>query len=468
MKKVIFLVATFACTLSMAQEHFTGLTNSSRVGVLTVGNNPAEILNMSNRFEFNLFGMSVNSANNKVGFKDITSDKNIEDLIFTGSEPVNMRVNAEIYGPSVAVNLKKWGFGLYTKANLKLDIIDVDTKLGDAINNANAYSILSMTPIKNDYNQRLSGTVWGEVGITAARNFVNSLHHKFNAGVTFKILMPGAYANMGLDKFNGTITNSGGTAYLTNTQANMNIAYSGNLANNFSNVSDYTSSIFGNINGFAGDVGINYQYKKDSALIPDKIEEKVRSKYKNKYLLNLGLSVKNIGSMTFKDNNNSTTNYALNTQPNALNPNPLGLDLSLFQNADGLKDVENILLQNGYLTKVSSNQELKVKLPTTINAYADVKVISKLYVSAYWQQKVNKDSENDQITAQNIFTVTPRINLGFFEAYVPLSNTEVAGFTGGFGIRLGGFYIGSGSILTALTSDTKQADIYTGFRWAFL
>lgn len=172
--------------------------------------------------------------------------------------------------------------------------------------------------------------------------------------------------------------------------------------------------------------------------------------------------------MTFKDNNNSTTNYALNTQPNALNPNPLGLDLSLFQNADGLKDVENILLQNGYLTKVSSNQELKVKLPTTINAYADVKVISKLYVSAYWQQKVNKDSENDQITAQNIFTVTPRINLGFFEAYVPLSNTEVAGFTGGFGIRLGGFYIGSGSILTALTSDTKQADIYTGFRWAFL
>lgn len=257
MKKVIFLVATFACTLSMAQEHFTGLTNSSRVGVLTVGNNPAEILNMSNRFEFNLFGMSVNSANNKVGFKDITSDKNIEDLIFTGSEPVNMRVNAEIYGPSVAVNLKKWGFGLYTKANLKLDIIDVDTKLGDAINNANAYSILSMTPIKNDYNQRLSGTVWGEVGITAARNFVNSLHHKFNAGVTFKILMPGAYANMGLDKFNGTITNSGGTAYLTNTQANMNIAYSGNLANNFSNVSDYTSSIFGNINGFAGDLGIN-------------------------------------------------------------------------------------------------------------------------------------------------------------------------------------------------------------------
>lgn len=84
MKKVIFLVATFACTLSMAQEHFTGLTNSSRVGVLTVGNNPAEILNMSNRFEFNLFGMSVNSANNKVGFKDITSDKNIEDLIFLG------------------------------------------------------------------------------------------------------------------------------------------------------------------------------------------------------------------------------------------------------------------------------------------------------------------------------------------------------------------------------------------------
>ena len=34
--------------------------------------------------------------------------------------------------------------------------------------------------------------------------------------------------------------------------------------------------------------------------------------------------------------------------------------------------------------------------------------------------------------------------------------------------RLGGFFLGSNSAITALTSDGKQADFYTGFRFGFL
>ena len=81
---------------------------------------------------------------------------------------------------------------------------------------------------------------------------------------------------------------------------------------------------------------------------------------------------------------------------------------------------------------------------------------------------MNSNNGNDQITAQNIFSVTPRVSLGYFEAYVPVSFNEVSGTTGGFGLRLGGFFLGSNSIITALTSDSKQADFYTGFRWGFL
>jgi hypothetical protein len=84
------------------------------------------------------------------------------------------------------------------------------------------------------------------------------------------------------------------------------------------------------------------------------------------------------------------------------------------------------------------------------------------------QQKVRKDSENDQITALNIVSITPRINLGFFETYVPISNNQISGTTVGFGFRLGGFYLGSNSIVSSLTNNGKQADFYTGFRWAFL
>lgn len=77
------------------------------------------------------------------------------------------------------------------------------------------------------------------------------------------------------------------------------------------------------------------------------------------------------------------------------------------------------------------------------------------------------DSDNDFSTTQNSITLTPRFSGENYEIYVPLSDNEISGFTGGFGFRLGGFFMGSGSILTAMINDTKQADIYLGFRIGF-
>jgi hypothetical protein len=53
---------------------------------------------------------------------------------------------------------------------------------------------------------------------------------------------------------------------------------------------------------------------------------------------------------------------------------------------------------------------------------------------------MNKDSENSQITSQNIFSVSPRFALGFFEAYLPISFHEISGTTAGLGFRLSGFF----------------------------
>ena len=117
---------------------------------------------------------------------------------------------------------------------------------------------------------------------------------------------------------------------------------------------------------------------------------------------------------------------------------------------------------------IDGQKDFKVNLPTLFSIYTDFKIVPKVYITGYLQQKLNKDSENDQITAQNIVSVTPRVNLGFFETYVPISNNQISGTTIGFGFRLGGFYLGSNSIVSSITSNGKQADLYTGFRWAFL
>ena len=55
MKKSILVTLLLAAISGYSQEHFAGLTTSSRVGILNVGINPAELNNMSNRFEVNIF-----------------------------------------------------------------------------------------------------------------------------------------------------------------------------------------------------------------------------------------------------------------------------------------------------------------------------------------------------------------------------------------------------------------------------
>jgi hypothetical protein len=446
MKKSLLLVLLVSIA-SYSQDHFSGITTSKRVGILNIGLNPSELANLNNHFEVQLFSTSINASNNKIGFNDIINGNNLENILFKGSEPVNFNMDSEIIGPGFAIKLLNWGFAISSKGYIKGNLIDVDPNLGSALSNGVLNSVNNGTVlISSNSNQRMNATTWGEIGFSAAHKIFENKKNKINAGVTFKLLFPGAYANVGLDNFQGRITNNLGNLVLTNATANLNIAYSGNLGNDFTNVSDYTSSVFGNLQGVATDIGFDYQ---------------LLGSNKN-YKLKVGASIKNIGSMTFKSESNYSTNYSLSIQGNQ------SLNLNQFQNANGVNDIETTLLNSGFLNKSPQNTDFNVKLPTTFNLYTDIKIASKFSVTLFTQQKINSNSINDQIMSQNIISITPRVSLGIFEAYLSLAKNEISGTTGGFGFRLGGFFLGSNSILTALTSDTKQADFYTGFRFGIL
>ena len=107
-------------------------------------------------------------------------------------------------------------------------------------------------------------------------------------------------------------------------------------------------------------------------------------------------------------------------------------------------------------------------MPTQFSIYTDVKVVSKFFVSGFLQQRLKDNNKNDQITAQNLYTIIPRVVFNYFEFYVPITSNEISGTAAGFGFRIGGFYLGSNSAVTAVINDSKQADFYTGFRWNFL
>ena len=446
MKKFIITGLLLSSFVVFSQEHFSGFTTSTRVGLLNAGINPSELVNLKSRFEVQLFSVSINTNNNKVGFKDIVNGTNIEKKLFASNDPVNANFDAELQGPGFAMKALGWGFAIQAKSFVKGNVVDVDAKLGDALSNSGINSVFGSAALNVDKNQRLNATAWGEIGLSAAHKIFENDKHKISGGVTIKLLFPATYANIGVDKFQGTINNVAGNLSLTNASAGVNFAYSGTLANSFNNASDYGKSLFGGLNGFATDLGVNYVLK--STL--------------SNYKLKIGASVRNIGSMTFKGDNNQSTNYQLKIQ------GAQSLNLNQFDGAESPKEIENKLLASGFLTKTEQKNDIVVKLPTVFNLYADLQIIPKLNITAFLQQKINSNSGNDQINAQNSFSLTPRFNIKFFEVFAPIGFQEFAGTTVGFGFRIGGFFLGSNSIITALTSDSKQADAYMGFRFGFL
>lgn len=448
MKKALLILSLSMLNISVAQEHFSGINISRRVGLLNTSFNPAELTNLSNTYEINVFNSSINVSNNKISFNDIvSSDENIEDLIFEGSDPANMRLDALLIGPAFAMKYKKWAFGITTNAVAKANIIDVDVNLGDALTNSGINSIAGITDINTQYNQKINAATWGEIGLSLARDLFESDKYKFSAGTNLRLLFPSSFTNFAADKFNGSIVNVAGDLSLTDTQANLNIAYSGPIADGFTDADNFNDFFSSGINGYALDLGVNFKIK-----VTDNPKD---------YKLNSGLAIRNIGSMTFKSENNISTNYDLNIS------NTEFLDLNQFEDVDNIRNIEQILLNSGYLTKTSDESDFSIKLPTLFTAYADLKVAKRFYVSAFTQQKLVDDSDNDFSTTQNSITLTPRFSGENYEIYVPLSDNEISGFTGGFGFRLGGFFMGSGSILTAVLNDTKQADVYLGFSIGF-
>ena len=447
MKKTLLCMVAMLGTGMFAQEHFSGINTSKRTGLLNANLNPAELVNLKNTVEINLYNFSANIANNKITFADLTrNDDDFNAMLFSGGEPVNLRADIDMLGPAFGFKVNKWAFAVSSSAKIKVNMVDVDVDLGNSLSVSGENAILGTTNINTSFNQRASATTWGEIGISVARELYNDKINKISVGATFNLLFPGSYVNMAADKFHGDVTYIDGDKELTNAHANLNFAYSGSLANDFTEAENFTDFFAGGLNGYSTDIGINYQWLK-----PDT----------GTYKINAGASVKNLGSMTFSDDNNVSNNYTLDISGTQ------SLNLNQFEEVTSVREVEDILLQSGYATLQQSNKDFKVKLPAMLAVYADVKMIGNLYVTGYIQQKLKKDDVNNQVALQNITTIIPRYSAKWLEVYVPVSFNEIAGFTTGFGLRLGGFFIGSGSALSAAISNTNQADAYFGFRFGF-
>ena len=123
-----------------------------------------------------------------------------------------------------------------------------------------------------------------------------------------------------------------------------------------------------------------------------------------------------------------------------------------------------MLSSSPYFTPSPSNNNatLPVSLPTSLQVFGDLHLLSNLYLSAGTQIGLFNCNKAENPFIYSTLILTPRYEGKAIGLYLPVTYNNLTQLTMGATLRLGPLFVGSGSILSALLSNSKQADINLG------
>lgn len=452
MKKSTLFLLFFALTFLdniHAQSHIGFLTDNYS-GVHGVISNPASITDSRFKTDINIGGASLFGSNDYFGINilDATKDGYSFDLE-SKKHPKDANygaLNTDILGPSFMFNLSKnSSIALFTRGRAFVNVNDVN---GTSIASIDDDTTDDYTFNEDDIN--ILAHAWAEFGVTYARTILNKKQHVVKAGVSIKYLkgLGSAFAlgkdvaieydadgtDLGGGETTGSITSSGSLTYAR---------YA-----NFDN-EDYDYKTPDNASGFGVDLGFVYEWRPNYTSYKADNSTNYTYKDKNKYKLKIGVSITDIGFVNYKNGVKEAFNIA-NTNVNE----------DQFEAAENFSDALNT-----FYTLTNSATGYKIDLPTALHVNADWSLNEKWYIN------LNTDfslMSKNRITANrvaNMASVTPRYESKWFSFYMPLSVVQNNGFRVGAGFRAGPLYVGSGSVISAISSDNnREADVYAGLK----
>ena len=454
--KLSIAIGLLLVSNAIAQQQFSGLLNSPRVSLMQGLNNPAELVNLDKKNEITGANFSIQMSNNKIASQDLFSGSNLESKLFNSTGDINMNATTQLTSLGYGLRWKRFGVSISANTYGIFNLENINPQLSDALVNSggNFYSIMPMN-IQSNKLQQINATLYTDIAAGFGVKLLNLDKHKLSAGINAKLLLPKAFVNIGIDNLNAQLIPINQNVNALTATGNINIAYSADTKFDASSINPFENMSLATIKGVSLGFGFNYQLYRTKDL---------ESKKNNNYFINIGGSYSDTGKIKFNSNNTKTHNYLLNITPSLANPN--GLDLTQIGNISNPNDLYNYLTTNNYLSAGTSTNSVEIELPRKINLYADIKLIKVLYASVYWQKNTNKIS-NTTLSTPDYLTLTPRLVLGNFELFTPVTNSSLAATTIGAGIKWGMFYLTSGSGLSMLLSDTKQADLSIGFSKGF-
>ncbi len=443
MKLNLFKVFVLFSPLGVIAQSYIGLNTDNFNGVHGVLSNPANVVDSRTKIDFNLVSASAYLSNdyasvnlsNVLGGEDIDFD---DDENLDPSANNSAALNFDILGPSVLFNINaKNAIALTTRARAFTNLNRVP---GDLVEFFESSDFDQEIFDVNNVNLRSTAHVWGEIGLTYGRVFLNNGKHFLKAGLTAKYLQGVGYAS--------ATANDLGARFEPNqlegaVDGSVRYSFSENFdsdGNNEPFSSDDEIEFEVASTGFGFDFGVVYEYRPD--------DKNFDLKNKNKYLLKAGFSITDIGSLTYDDAPERVFDFTGVGNFNRDNFEDLDLDSVDFDNVE----------TQGSISK-------KIKLPAAMHLNLDWNAWSRLYLNLNTDFSLIGEDEADANRIENSVTLTPRLETQFFSLYSPIGIRQFSGFNWGAGFRFGPLYAGSGSIISNVISDkSKSIDVYAGLK----
>ncbi|MEO8533610.1 MAG: DUF5723 family protein [Flavobacterium sp.] len=448
MKKQLLILLLFTASFTVNAQSYLGYFQDNYAGVQSVLFNPASIADSRFKTDINIFSISGSVQNDLYGVRLFDVYKKGYDFDkeskMTPSNTNNGLANFDIMGPSFMFNIApKHTLAVFTRARSVSNVRNVNgyliDQVKDGLDESSNFNF-------NAGNVNGASNTWGEVGISYAAVLYQKNQHFLKGGLTAKYLQGGV---------NGYVQGKDvKVTYVENTvnpQAGV-LASTGEItigaSQDFEANEDYDFD--SGSRGFGFDFGLVYEWRPDYDQYDVNRATPADNNFRdlNKYKVRFGLSVTDIGSIDYRNAKQDTYNVTgVVTQ-------------QMIDDADNLYD-----FLNEHYTKTATSKGAKTNLPTALHADADWNMYKKFYLNLNGDiNMVSANKVNGYGIADRV-SLTPRYESRWFSFYVPVTWMEYTGMQVGSGIRVGAFFIGSGSVLTNLVSkESKGADFHLGIK----
>lgn len=455
MKFILTLVLAMSAQVLLAQ-HLPGISTGTYSGVNGVFANPANVVDSRYKWDVNLLGFNIGVGNDQASFNlnklsDLAGDSLRNIFIGKNGESTNALLNLAVHTPSFMLQVgKKNGVAFTSRARVLFNAHDLDGELANRLLEGNENIDDLPYSIGSAQNMIVNANVWAEAGLSYGRIVFDEGPHFVKAGITGKYLAGVGNTHLQLGKVQATLDYDDvqEDAYLKDATGRVSIGVGGiNVADfDAANLTKFESS------GFGADIGVVYEYRPGSG----------DDKASNAYKFRVGLSITDIGSIKYKKDPTSTGGYDLSVTGTER------LYLSEFDDVS-MDDINQKLeSMPQFFTPIgdASSPTYSVSLPTAMHALVDYNILRGLYVGLQGTvSMVNVSSKPYNSQYYSSISLTPRYETSWLGVYLPLQHNALTGTNIGAALRLGPLYVGSGSILSALTQESKQVDVFFGIRF---